>query len=191
MFMYFGFVLSEWEEFEDLKATLISAGRFQADRAIQRALYQYSADMVSISFLRWHSRRLTNPVASAQRPVMNVAGFREAPQSAIQVQSGYRSRDTSCFFTMSDHSQATAQTRVQIPPRTPDSITYGTNLYSLFSEMLGNRGFRECVVEIHIRGGQSSSEPFRPQPGKFPELSRGQGHLSAALPRLEALLEEE
>ena len=64
MFMYFGFVLSEWEEFENLKATLISAGRFQADRAIQRALYQYSADMVSISFLRWHLRRLTNPVAS-------------------------------------------------------------------------------------------------------------------------------
>jgi hypothetical protein len=71
------------------------------------------------------------------------------------------------------------------------SITYGTNLYSRFNEMPGNHGFRERVVEIHIRVGQSSAEPFRPQPEKFPELSRGQGHLSAALPRLDALLEEE
>src|SRR3984885_735315 len=41
----FGFALSDWKEFENLKATLISTGRFKADRAIQRVLYQHSADI--------------------------------------------------------------------------------------------------------------------------------------------------
>src|SRR5437588_9200596 len=39
----FGFVLSDWKQFENLKTTLISTGRFKADRAIQRVLYQHSA----------------------------------------------------------------------------------------------------------------------------------------------------
>jgi predicted nucleotidyltransferase len=40
-----GFVLSDWKQFENLKATLISTRRFKADRVIQRVLYQYSADI--------------------------------------------------------------------------------------------------------------------------------------------------
>jgi predicted nucleotidyltransferase len=33
----FGFVLSDWKQFENLKATLISTGRFKADPVIQSA----------------------------------------------------------------------------------------------------------------------------------------------------------
>jgi len=33
----FGFVLSDWKQFENLKATLISTGRFKADPVLQSA----------------------------------------------------------------------------------------------------------------------------------------------------------
>jgi len=33
----FGFVLSDWKQFENLKATLISTGQFKADPVIQSA----------------------------------------------------------------------------------------------------------------------------------------------------------
>jgi predicted nucleotidyltransferase len=85
----FGFVLSDWKQFENLKATLISTGRFKADPAIQRVLYQHSpnisvgVDLIPFggiqegSLIRWPPHNDS---------VMNVAGFREALQSVIQVQ---------------------------------------------------------------------------------------------------------
>src|SRR5216683_3463069 len=35
----FGFALSDWKQFESLKAALIATGRFEASRAIQRVSY--------------------------------------------------------------------------------------------------------------------------------------------------------
>src|SRR5260370_37330330 len=40
----FGFALSDWKQFESLKAALIATGRFEASRAIQRVSYLYSPD---------------------------------------------------------------------------------------------------------------------------------------------------
>ena len=86
----FGFVLSDWKQFENLKATLISTGRFKADRAIQRVLYQYSVDIsVGVDLIPFGG--IQEGLLIRWPPhndfVMNVAGFREALESAIQVQA--------------------------------------------------------------------------------------------------------
>ena len=41
----FAFVVSDWKQFENFKAALISTARFKADRAIQPVLYQHSHDI--------------------------------------------------------------------------------------------------------------------------------------------------
>jgi predicted nucleotidyltransferase len=85
----FGFVLSDWKQFENLKAALISTGRFKPDRAVQRVLYQHSAgiavrvDLIPFGGVQEGSQISWPPDNDF---VMNVAGFREALESAIQVQ---------------------------------------------------------------------------------------------------------
>jgi predicted nucleotidyltransferase len=84
----FGCVLSDWKQFENLKAALISTGRFKPDRAIQRVLYQHSAgisvrvDLIPFGGVQEGSQISWPPDNDF---VMNVAGFREALESAIQV----------------------------------------------------------------------------------------------------------
>jgi predicted nucleotidyltransferase len=85
----FGFVLSDWKQFENLKAALMSTGRFEPDRAIQRVLYQHSAgisvrvDLIPFGGVQEGSQISWPPDNDF---VMNVAGFKEALESAIQVQ---------------------------------------------------------------------------------------------------------
>jgi predicted nucleotidyltransferase len=85
----FGFFLSDWKQFENLRAALISTGLLKADRAIQRVLYQHSADIsVGVDLIPFggvqDGSRISWPPHNDF--VMNVAGFREALESAIQVQ---------------------------------------------------------------------------------------------------------
>jgi predicted nucleotidyltransferase len=85
----FGFVLSDWKEFENLKAALISTGRFNTDRAIQRVLYQHSVDIsVGVDLIPFGGVQDGSLVSWPPHNdfVMNVAGFRDALESAIQVQ---------------------------------------------------------------------------------------------------------
>jgi len=85
----FGFALSDWKQFENLKATLISTRRFKADRAIQRVLYQHSADIsVGVDLIPFGGIQEGSQIRWPPHndSVMNVAGFREALESAIQVQ---------------------------------------------------------------------------------------------------------
>ena len=85
----FGFVLSDWKQFENLKAALMSTGRFEPDRAIQRVLYQHSAgisvrvDLIPFGGVQEGSQISWPPDNDF---VMNVSGFKEALESAIQVQ---------------------------------------------------------------------------------------------------------
>ena len=85
----FGFVISDWKQFESLKAALMSTGRFKPDRAIQRVLYQHSAgisvrvDLIPFGGVQEGSQISWPPDNDF---VMNVAGFKEALESAIQVQ---------------------------------------------------------------------------------------------------------
>ncbi len=86
----FGFVLSDWKQFENLKAALMSTGRFKPDRTIQRVLYQHSAgisvrvDLIPFGGVQEGSQISWPPDNDF---VMNVAGFKEALESAIQVQA--------------------------------------------------------------------------------------------------------
>jgi predicted nucleotidyltransferase len=85
----FGFVLSDWKQFENLRATLISTGRFKADRAIQRVLFQLSADVsVGIDLIPFGGVQDGSLISWPPHHdfVMNVTGFRDALESAIQVQ---------------------------------------------------------------------------------------------------------
>jgi predicted nucleotidyltransferase len=85
----FGFVLSDWKQFENLKAAFMSTGRFKPDRTIQRVLYQHSAgisvrvDLIPFGGVQEGSQISWPPENDF---VMNVAGFKEALESAIQVQ---------------------------------------------------------------------------------------------------------
>ncbi len=85
----FGFFLSDWKQFENLRAALISTGRFKAGRAIQRVLYQHSADisvgvdLIPFGGVQDGSRTSWPPHNDF---VMHVRGFREALESAIPVQ---------------------------------------------------------------------------------------------------------
>jgi predicted nucleotidyltransferase len=85
----FGFVLSDWKQFENLKAALLSTGLFKPDRAIQRVLYQHSAgipvrvDLIPFGGIQEGSQISWPPDNDF---VMNVAGFKEALESAIQAQ---------------------------------------------------------------------------------------------------------
>ncbi len=85
----FGFVLSDWKQFENLKAALISTGRFKPDREIQRVLYQHSAGMsVRVDLIPFGGVQEGSQISWPPDNdfVMNVAGFREALESAIHVQ---------------------------------------------------------------------------------------------------------
>jgi predicted nucleotidyltransferase len=88
----FGFVLSDWKQFENLKAVLMSTGRFKPDRAIQRVLYQHSAGIsVRVDLIPFFPFGGVQEGSQISWPadndlVMNVAGFKEALESAIQVQ---------------------------------------------------------------------------------------------------------
>ena len=84
----FGFVLSDWKQFENLKAALISTGRFKPDRAIQRVLYQHSAGVsVRVDLIPFGGVQEGSQISWPPNNdfVMNVSGFREALESAIQV----------------------------------------------------------------------------------------------------------
>jgi predicted nucleotidyltransferase len=85
----FGFALSDWKEFENLKAALISTGQFKPDRAIQRVLYQHSAGIsVGVDLIPFGGVQDGSVISWPPNNdfVMNVAGFRVALESAIQVQ---------------------------------------------------------------------------------------------------------
>jgi predicted nucleotidyltransferase len=85
----FGFVLSDWKQFENLKAALMSTGRFKTDRAIQRVLYQHSAGIsVRVDLIPFGGVQEGSQISWPPHNdfVMNVAGFKEALESAIQVQ---------------------------------------------------------------------------------------------------------
>jgi predicted nucleotidyltransferase len=85
----FGFALSDWKQFENLKATLISTGRFKPERAIQRVLFQHSAGIpVGVDLIPFGGVQDGSVISwpPSNDFVMNVAGFREALESAIQVQ---------------------------------------------------------------------------------------------------------
>jgi predicted nucleotidyltransferase len=85
----FGFALSDWKEFEILKAALIATGRFEATRATQRVSYLYSPDIkVNVDLIPFGG--IQNGLTISWPPqndfVMNVAGFSDALESAIHVQ---------------------------------------------------------------------------------------------------------
>lgn len=85
----FGFALSDWKQFETLKKTLIATGRFEPDRAIQRALYLYSANIkIGVDLIPFGGIQDGTNISWPPRNdfVMNVAGFREALESALHVQ---------------------------------------------------------------------------------------------------------
>jgi predicted nucleotidyltransferase len=85
----FGFALSDRKQFENLKATLISTGRFKADRTIQRVVYQHSADIsVGVDLIPFGGVQDGSVISWPPHNdfVMNLAGFREALESPIQVQ---------------------------------------------------------------------------------------------------------
>lgn len=87
--MDFGFALSDWEQFETLKKTLIATERFEPDRAIQRVLYQYSANIkIGVDLIPFGGVQNGSNISWLPRNdfVMNVAGFREALESALHVQ---------------------------------------------------------------------------------------------------------
>src|ERR1700740_3243126 len=72
---------SDWKQFENLKAALMSTGRFKADRAIQRVSYQHSAgisvrvDLIPFGGVQEGSKISWPPDNDF---VMNVGGFKEA-----------------------------------------------------------------------------------------------------------------
>ena len=85
----FGFALSDWKQFESLRAALIATARFEASRAIQRVSYLYSPDIkVNVDLIPFggiqHGSTISWPPQNDF--VMNVAGFSDALESAIHVQ---------------------------------------------------------------------------------------------------------
>src|SRR5260370_31339202 len=85
----FGFALSDWKQFESLKAALIATGRFEARRAIQRVSYLYSPDTkINVDLIPFGGIQQGSTISWPPQNdfVMNVAGFSEALESAIQVQ---------------------------------------------------------------------------------------------------------
>jgi predicted nucleotidyltransferase len=85
----FGFALSDWKQFETLKAALIATGRLEADRAIQRVLYLYSPEIkVNVDLIPFGGIQNGSTISWPLQNdfVMNVAGFSEALESAIHVQ---------------------------------------------------------------------------------------------------------
>ncbi len=85
----FGFALSDWKQFESLKAALIATGRFEASRAIQRVSYLYSPDTkINVDLIPFGGIQQGSTISWPPQNdfVMNVAGFSEALESAIQVQ---------------------------------------------------------------------------------------------------------
>src|SRR5260370_24996327 len=84
----FGFALSDWKQFESLKAALIATGRFEATRAVQRVSYLYAPDIkVNVELIPF--ARLQDSSTISWPPqndfVMNVAGFSEPLESAMRV----------------------------------------------------------------------------------------------------------
>ena len=90
----FGFALSDWNQFETLKKTLIATGRFEPDRAIQRVLYLHSANIkIGVDLIPFGRIQDGSNISWPPRNdfVMNVAGFREALESASRLpRCGYR-----------------------------------------------------------------------------------------------------
>lgn len=85
----FGFALSGWNEFENLKTALISTARFKPDRKIQRVLYRHSPDIsIGVDLIPFGGIQDGSTISWPPNndSVMNVAGFREALESAISVQ---------------------------------------------------------------------------------------------------------
>ena len=75
----FGFVVSDWKQFDTLKATLISTGRFKADRAIQRVLFQLADISVGVDLIPFGGVQDGSLISWPPHhdSVMNVAGFKE------------------------------------------------------------------------------------------------------------------
>jgi predicted nucleotidyltransferase len=84
----FGFALSDWKQFETLKAALIATGRFETSRAIQRVSYLHSLDIkVNIDLIPFGNIQDGSTISWPPQNdrVMNVAGFSDALESAIHV----------------------------------------------------------------------------------------------------------
>jgi predicted nucleotidyltransferase len=85
----FGFALSDWKKFESLKAALIATGHFELSPAIQRVPYLYSSDIkINVDLIPFGGLQDGSAISWPPQNdvVMNVAGFKEALDSAIHVQ---------------------------------------------------------------------------------------------------------
>jgi predicted nucleotidyltransferase len=85
----FGFALSDWKQFESLKAALIATGRFQASRAIHRVSYLYSPDIkVNVDLIPFGGIQDGSKIFWPPQNdfAMNVTGFSDALESSIHVQ---------------------------------------------------------------------------------------------------------
>jgi len=86
----FGFALSDWKQFEALKAGLIATGLFETSRGMQRVSYLHSPDIkVNIDLIPFGDIQDGSTLSwpPENDVVMNVAGFSDALESAIQVQT--------------------------------------------------------------------------------------------------------
>ena len=84
----FGFALSDWKQFESLKAALIATGRFEATRAVQRVSYLYAPDIkVNVDLIPFGGLQDGSTISWPPQNdfVMNVAGFSDALESAMHV----------------------------------------------------------------------------------------------------------
>jgi len=85
----FGVALSDWEQFEALRAAFVRTGKFELTSALQRILYLYSpglkikVDLIPFGGIQDGASSISWP--PKKDVVMNVAGFREALESAIPV----------------------------------------------------------------------------------------------------------
>jgi predicted nucleotidyltransferase len=88
----FGVALSNWDEFETLRAALIKTGKFEETSTVQRILYLYSQEVkIKIDLIPFGG--VAESDASIVWPpkrdvVMTVAGFEEAFESAVLVRIG-------------------------------------------------------------------------------------------------------
>jgi hypothetical protein len=84
----FGFALSDWKQFESLKAALMATGRFEATRAVQRVSYLYAPDIkVNVDLIPFGGLQDGSTISWPPQNdfVMNVAGFCDALESAMHV----------------------------------------------------------------------------------------------------------
>ena len=105
----FGVALSNWDEFETLRAALIKTGNFEETSTIQRLLYRYSPevkikiDLIPFGGVAQADSSIAWPPKKDE--VMTVAGFEEAFEAAILVRIANDFAPPSCISAGSDHPE--------------------------------------------------------------------------------------